>query len=78
MLFRRTTVDDCSIVDIEKIFTNNATVSFRENGNNIFCPKCNSNHILVAPLHRKDFFYMLFPFFEGRKLICNNCKTLFK
>lgn len=35
MLFRRTTVDDCSIVDIEKIFTNNATVSFRENGNNI-------------------------------------------
>ena len=49
-----------------------------DNGNDIICPKCKSNHILVAPLHRKNFFYMLFPFFEGRKLICNNCKTLFK
>lgn len=49
-----------------------------DEGNEISCPKCKSNHILVAPLHRKNFFYMLFPFFEGRKLICNNCKTLFK
>jgi len=31
-------------------------------GNDIFYPKCNSNHILVAPLHRKNILYMLFPF----------------
>lgn len=49
-----------------------------EDGKDIFCPKCKSNRILVAPLHRKNIIYMLFPFFEGRKLICNNCKTLFK
>ena len=49
-----------------------------ENGNDISCPKCNSNKILVAPLHRKNIFYMLFPFFEAQKLLCNTCKTLFK
>ncbi len=49
-----------------------------KNGHAISCPKCNSNRILVAPAHRKNFFYMLFPFFEARKLICNDCKTLFK
>lgn len=49
-----------------------------ENGNNIYCPKCNSTKILVADLQRKNIFFMLFPFFESRKLICNDCKTIFK
>ena len=49
-----------------------------KNGNALFCPKCNSSKILVAPAHRKNFFFMLFPFFEARKLICNDCKILFK
>ncbi|MCH3883590.1 DUF2007 domain-containing protein [Tenacibaculum aquimarinum] len=49
-----------------------------EKGNEISCPKCNSNKILVAPPQRKNIFYMLFPFFESRKLICNDCKTIFK
>ena len=49
-----------------------------KNGQDFSCPKCNSNRILVAPAHRKNVFYMLFPFFEARKLICNDCKILFK
>ncbi|MEH6534837.1 MAG: DUF2007 domain-containing protein [Psychroserpens sp.] len=47
------------------------------NGNPIQCPSCNSNHILIAPLERKNLFYMLFPFFEKTKHICNDCKTIF-
>lgn len=49
-----------------------------ENGNNIYCTSCNSSKILVADLQRKNIFYMLFPFFEKRKLVCNDCKTVFK
>ena len=48
-----------------------------ENGNKIYCPSCNSSKTLVADLQRKNIFYMLFPFFEKRKLICNDCKTIF-
>lgn len=46
-------------------------------GNAITCPSCHSNHILIAPLERKNLFYMLFPFFEKTKYICNDCKTIF-
>lgn len=49
-----------------------------ENENDIHCPKCNSTKILVADLQRKNLFFMLFPFFESRKFICNDCKTIFK
>jgi len=49
-----------------------------KNGKNINCPQCASTRILVADAQRKSFFYMLFPFFERRKLICNDCKTIFK
>ncbi|WP_405609932.1 DUF2007 domain-containing protein [Polaribacter sp. Asnod1-A03] len=48
-----------------------------KNGNDIFCPNCNSTKILIAPLKRKNIFFMLFPFFEKTKHICNNCKTVF-
>jgi len=61
-----------------EIYNDIRTYQKDEDGKDIFCPKCKSNRILVAPLHRKNIIYMLFPFFEGRKLICNNCKTLFK
>lgn len=47
-------------------------------GSDINCVKCASTRILVAPPQRKNFFFMLFPFFESRKLICNDCKTIFK
>jgi len=48
-----------------------------ENDNDIYCTNCNSIHILIAPLQRKNIFYMLFPFFEKTKHICNDCKTVF-
>ena len=48
-----------------------------KNGNAISCPKCNSNRILIAPIQRKNVFYMLFPFFEKTRHICNDCKTIF-
>lgn len=48
-----------------------------ETGNDLFCVKCNSTRILVAPPQRKNIFYMLFPFFEKTKYICNDCKTIF-
>ena len=48
-----------------------------KNGNAISCPKCNSNKILIAPIQRKNLFYMLFPFFEKTRHICNDCKTIF-
>lgn len=48
-----------------------------KDGKEIHCPTCNSSRILVAPAQRKSIFYMLFPFFEKRKLICNECKTIF-
>lgn len=49
-----------------------------ENGLDIHCPNCNSNHILMAPPDRKKILYMLFPFFEKSKHICNDCQTIFK
>jgi len=48
-----------------------------KNGDNLHCPSCNSTHILIAPPERKNIFYMLFPFFEKTKYICNDCKTVF-
>ncbi len=47
-------------------------------GNAIHCPNCKSTRILVAEAQRKSFFFMLFPFLESKKYICNDCKTTFK
>ena len=48
-----------------------------ENGKDLNCVNCNSTRILMAPPNRKKFLYMLFPFFEKSKNICNVCKTIF-
>lgn len=48
-----------------------------KNGNAISCPKCSSKRILIAPIQRKNVFFMLFPFFEKTRHICNDCKTIF-
>ena len=67
--------------DLEKavtIYNEIRNYTKNENGNNIHCPTCNSTKILIADLQRKNIFFMLFPFFESRKLICNDCKTIFK
>lgn len=66
--------------DLEKaltIYNEIRTYEKNENGEVIYCKNCNSSKTLVAPTQRKSFFYMLFPFFESRKLICNDCKTIF-
>jgi len=60
-----------------KIYTEIRTYQKDRNGNNLFCTNCNSNRILIAPLQRKNVFYMLFPFFEKTKHLCNDCKTVF-
>lgn len=48
-----------------------------DKGNPIHCKNCNSTKVLVAPLQRKNIFFMLFPFFETKRHICNVCKTIF-
>ena len=48
-----------------------------KNGNDISCPTCNSTRILVAPAQRKNVFYMLFPFFEKTRHVCNDCQSIF-
>ena len=68
-------------VDLEKaitIFNDVRNYEKTSEGKEINCPRCKSTRILVAPPQRKTFFFMLFPFFESRKLICNDCKTIFK
>ncbi|GFD71531.1 MULTISPECIES: putative signal transducing protein [Tenacibaculum] len=67
--------------DLEKaatVYNEIRTYVKDEEGNDIHCPKCNSTKILVADLQRKNIFFMLFPFFESKKFICNDCKTIFK
>ncbi len=48
-----------------------------EEGNNLYCIKCKSTRILIAPPKEGNLLYMLFPFFEKKKHICNDCKTIF-
>jgi len=60
-----------------KIYNEIRVYETDDTGNDIHCKKCNSTRILVAPIQRKSIFYMLFPFFEKRRHICNDCKTIF-
>jgi len=60
-----------------KIFNEIRPYELDLNGDPIHCSSCNSSHILIAPLERKNLFHMLFPFFEKTKHICNDCKTIF-
>ncbi len=46
--------------------------------NDLHCVKCRSKRILIAPPIEGKLLYMLFPFFEKKKYICNDCKTIFK
>jgi hypothetical protein len=67
--------------DLEKssgIYNEIRTYQKDVEGKDMHCEKCSSVKILVAPPQRKNVFYMLFPFFESRKFICNDCKTIFK
>jgi hypothetical protein len=66
--------------DLEKavaIYNEIRSYEKNEEGDDLYCPSCESNQILIAPLRRKNVFFMLFPFFEGRRYLCNKCKTIF-
>ncbi len=66
--------------DLEKaveIYNNIRAYEKDKWGNEIHCMACDSTRILFAPLQRKNLFYMLFPFFEKTRHICNECKTVF-
>ena len=66
--------------DYEKaavIYNEIRTYQKDENGRDILCTNCKSNRVLIAPIQRKNVFYMLFPFFEKTRHICNDCKTIF-
>lgn len=60
-----------------EIYTEIRTYQKNKNGTAFSCPKCASDRILIAPTQRKNVFYMLFPFFEKTRHICNTCKTIF-
>lgn len=66
--------------DFEKaafVYNEIRTYQKDKNDKDITCPKCNSTRILIAPIRRKNVFYMLFPFFEKTRHICNDCKIIF-
>ena len=60
-----------------KIYNEIRTYQKDKNRNDIFCPNCKSSKVLIAPIQRKNVFYMLFPFFDKTRHICNDCKTIF-
>lgn len=70
-------VSDSDFEKALKIFNDIRPYEVDVNGNSIYCPSCNANRILIAPLERKNLLFMLFPFFEKTKHICNDCKTIF-
>lgn len=70
-------VADDDFDEAVKIYNEIRPYETDENGEQIPCPSCKSTHILIAPLERKNLFYMLFPFFERTKYMCNDCKTIF-
>ncbi|MBL4904869.1 MAG: DUF2007 domain-containing protein, partial [Flavobacteriaceae bacterium] len=56
--------------DLEKatIIYNQIRVYVKDDkGEDLNCVSCGSTQILVAPLKRKNLFFMLFPFFERRR-----------
>lgn len=69
-------LNDC-LEDAIEIYNAVRTYVKDADGNPIYCHKCQSPRILIAPLQRKNWFYMLFPFFEKKRLICNNCGEIF-
>lgn len=60
-----------------EIYNEIRTYQKDKNNKNITCLKCSSTRILIAPIQRKNVFFMLFPFFEKTRHICNDCKTIF-
>ena len=65
------------ITKAKKIYNQIRTYATDDDNQPYTCPNCNSHKILIAPLQRKNLFYMLFPFFEKTRKRCNVCQTIF-
>ncbi len=71
-------VSDDDFENAVKIYNEIRAYETNDDGEPMHCPSCNAAQVLIAPLERKNLFYMLFPFFERTNYICNACKTVFK
>ena len=70
-------VHNDDVKDARRIYSRIRTYITDENDQLFTCPNCSSNKILIAPLQRKNMFYMLFPFFEKTRKQCTVCNTIF-
>ena len=65
------------VTDAKRIYGRIRTYVKDENDQLFVCPNCSSHKVLIAPLQRKNIFYMLFPFFEKTRKQCTVCNTIF-
>ncbi len=70
-------VHNDDVVAAKKIYNEIRVYATDDNGAAYSCPNCESHKVLIAPLERKNIFYMLFPFFEKTKRKCTVCQTIF-
>lgn len=70
-------VHNDDVIAAKRIYSEIRVYAKDENGLPYSCPNCESYKILIAPLERKNLFYMLFPFFEKTKRKCTVCQTIF-
>jgi hypothetical protein len=70
-------VHNDDVLKAKRIYSQIRVYATDENNHLYSCPNCASNKVLVAPLERKNVFYMLFPFFEKTKRKCTICQTVF-
>lgn len=70
-------VHNDDLIAAKQIYNEIRTYAQDENDQAYCCPNCESHKVLIAPLERKNVFYMLFPFFEKTKRKCTVCQTIF-
>ena len=70
-------VHNDDVADAKRIYSRIRSYAKDENDQLFVCPNCSSNKVLIAPLQRKNVFYMLFPFFEKTRKQCTVCNTIF-
>ena len=61
----------------KRIYSEIRTYATDNDDNHFTCPNCETHKVLIAPLQRKNIFYMLFPFFEKTRKQCTICQTIF-
>ena len=70
-------VHNDDLIKAKKIYNEIRLYATDENDESYCCPNCASHKVLIAPLERKNIFFMLFPFFEPTKRKCTICQTIF-